>query len=221
MKAESPLLSASLAAAPLPNADMVSNMRIVDSSSSYETDTAFLVDLSAIRKRLIIGSTAPEWITQHTGVCPSALFVNERLNDGAIVVRIHRSQYLVIDGPDTERYDELFLSPHGRQGDVLVLDYECAEIAIGGEGVDSVVSELCPMPLQDLPSTAWCATRMAHADVVIRAIDEPRRHYRITVSPADARFFHEIVLAAVAEQGGRQIGYNNYWQEFHRGGPSE
>lgn len=218
MKTTSPLLHAPGVGTAALESAVVSNMRIAVRGPRYESGTAFVADLSAIRKRLVVGSGGAEWITQHTGSCPQELFAIESLPDGACAVRIHRSQYLVIDGPDTDRYDELFLLPPGRHGAVLLLDYECAELAIGGPGVEDIIAELCPMPLDDLAPNCWCATRMAHADVQIRVIERPNRHFRCVVTPADARFVFEVISDAIDEHDGMQIGYNNYWQEFLAGG---
>lgn len=193
----------------------VSNMSIV-AASEYTPGQNILCDLSAIRKRLVIGEAAAEWLSEHTGSCPSTLFETQALVAGAFVVRIHRDQYILVDGNDTDHFDEVFTLPTGRHGDVLVLDYECAEIVLAGPQIESVVSELCPMPMSDIAGGYWCATRMAHADVVILPIDEPTRHYRIITTPADARFVYKIFNDAVTEHGGAQIGYHNYWQEFLR-----
>lgn len=191
----------------------VSNMNIV-ANSDYTPGQNILCDLSAIRKRLVVGESAAIWLSEHTGTCPNTLFETQALVAGAFVVRIHRDQYILVDGNDTERFDEFFTLPTGRHGDVLVLDYECAEIALAGPQVEAIVSELCPMPMSDIPSGYWCATRMAHADVVMLPLDEPSRHYRIITTPADARFVYKIFNDAVTEYGGSQIGYHNYWQDF-------
>ena len=191
----------------------VSNMRIV-ATSLYIAGKNILCDLSAIRKRIVIGSTATNWLSEHTGACPSTLFETKALEAGAFVVRIHRDQYILVDGYNTERFDEVFTLPTGRHGDVLLLDYECAEIVLAGPQVDDITSELCPMPMSDIAAGYWCATRMAHADVVILPIDFPTRHYRILMTPADARFVYKIFNDAVFECGGTQIGYHNYWQDF-------
>jgi len=191
----------------------VSNMTTV-ATSAYTPQQNFLCDLSAIRKRLVIGQDAPRWLTEHTGQCPDTLFETRSLEGGAFIVRMHRDQYVVVDGNDTESYNALFTLPTGRQGLVLLLEYECAEMVLAGPNVAEIVSELCPMPMQDIAAGYWCATRMAHADVIMLPVDSPSRHYRILTTPADARFVYDTFSEAIEECGGGQIGYEDYWQEF-------
>lgn len=213
MSRRSPLAELSVTTHDNLNLATVSNMSIV-ATSAYSPGQNFICDLSAIRKRIVIGETAAEWLSEHTGSCPEKLFETQMLKNGAFVVRIHRDQYIAVDGNDTAAYDELFTLPTGRHGDVLVLDYECAEMVLAGPAVGDIVSELCPMPMTDIAAGYWCATRMAHADVIILPVDVPTRHYRIVCTPADARFIYEIFNDAVGESGGTQIGYDNYWRDF-------
>ena len=211
MTRRSPLAEISIATHQNLSLGNVSNMSIV-ATSGYAPEQNILCDLSATRKRIVIGATAANWLSEHTGSCPSSLFETKSLEAGAFVVRIHRDQYILVDGYNTERFDEFFTLPTGRHGDALLLDYECAEIALAGPQVEDIVSELCPMPMTDIAAGYWCATRMAHADVIILPVDSPTRHYRIITTPADARFVYEVFNDAVVERDGTQIGYHNYWQ---------
>ncbi|MGR8950771.1 MAG: hypothetical protein ACU84Q_22245, partial [Gammaproteobacteria bacterium] len=162
------------------------------------------------------GKAAPSWLDEHIGSCPTTLFECSYSDGGGIAARIHRDQYILIDEYASARYDELFTFPTGRHGDALLLDYECADIVLAGPKAQQVMDELCPMPMMDQPALTWCATRMAHTDVVILPFDLPSRHYRILVTPADARFIYDIFCDAVEDAGGEQIGFNQYWKDFFK-----
>lgn len=213
MSRQSPIVAASRERYPSIKFGNIGNMEIAV-SGDFQPGKTFLADLSAIRKRLVVGQAAVAWLREHTHDCPEQIFETRALAEGAILVRIHRDQYVLIDGPATERYDELFTLPTGRHGEVLLLEYECADIVLAGPQVANIMSELCPMPMHEIPNGVWCTTRMAHADVAILPIDSPNRHYRIIVTPADANFLYKIFSDAVAEYDGRQIGFNNYWQDY-------
>ncbi|MEM7466246.1 MAG: hypothetical protein AAF387_05115 [Pseudomonadota bacterium] len=213
MKKRSPLLAASVAN----NADfeisVESNMNIVLSTPNSIGNT-FLCDLSAIRKRLVVGKDAKSWLANHVNSVPDQMYAISVLPDNALAVRIHRQQWLLIDGYRSDLYDELFMMPSGVHGDVLFLDYECADFALGGPQVDEIMSELCPLPIGDLTAHFWCATRMAHTDTVLIPYDQPYRHYRILATPADARFVYAILSEVLRDLGGEQIGFEQYWRDY-------
>ena len=209
----SPLLAASLERNPGLTRGVIANMEIAFRSSNSVENT-FLCDLSAVRKRLVVGEDTQTWLAEHIDRVPENIFHAAALSDEALAIRVHHQQWLVIDGNDSSRYDELFTLPTGAYGNVLLLDYECAEFALGGPQVDRIMSEFCPLPMADVEAHFWCATRMAHADVVIIPDDTPSRHYRIITTPADARFLYAIFSDALCDFGGVQIGFEQYWQEF-------
>ena len=215
MKKQSPLMAPSLARDATLTVGVEAGMEIV-LDSPHATDKTFLCDLSAIRKRLVVGRGAAACLGEHIQSVPEKMFVVEVLPENALAIRIHRQQWLLIDGYQSSRYDELFMMPTGAHGEVLLLDYECTEIAVGGPQVGAIMSELCPLPLHDLQAQFWCATRMAHTDVVVIANDTPKRHYRVLTTPADARFVYAILLDTLQDLGGAQIGFEQYWQ-YYRG----
>ena len=216
MKRCSPLLESSRTRYPHLEIGVIGDMEIV-TDGPFSQDKAFICDLSAIRKRLIVGHSASNWLSEHTGSSPDAMFECSFSESGAIAARIHREQFVLIDEPDSIRYDELFTFPTGRHGSALLLDYECADLVLGGSRAQDVMDELCPMPMLEQPALTWCATRMAHTDVVILPFDLPSRHYRILVTPADARFIYDIFSNAIADADGTQIGFNQYWRDFFTG----
>ena len=216
MKRRSPLLESSRARYPDLKIGVIGDMEIV-TDSPFEPDQSFICDFSALRKRLIVGRSAASWLAEHTGGSPDAMFECSFSESGAIAARIHREQFVLIDEPDSVRYDELFTFPTGRHGEALLLEYECADIVLGGSRVQEVMDELCPMPMLEQPALTWCATRMAHTDIVILPFDQPARHYRILVTPADARFIYDIFSEAIEDADGTQIGFNQYWRKFING----
>ena len=121
MRKRSPLLSVSLARDATLEFGTESNMEIVTRGEMLG-DQTFLCDLSAIRKRLVVGDGANSWLAEHLERVPENIFHTELLSDNAIAARIHRHQWVVIDGFRSTQYDELFTLPSGAYGDVLLLD---------------------------------------------------------------------------------------------------
>ena len=213
MRKRSPLSAVSLDRRSGLKLGVKERMEIVTASSN-PVEKTFLCDLSAIRKRLVVGDGAKAWLAEHIERVPENIFQAETLSEDALVIRIHRNQWVLIDGNAVSRYDEVFTMPTGAHGEVLLLDYECVDLALGGPQVDMIMSEFCPLPMDEIEAHFWCTTRMAHTDVVVIPYDLPNRHYRVIATPADARFLYDIFSSALDDLGGVQIGFEQYWQDF-------
>jgi hypothetical protein len=207
MTRTSPLLSAY----PLSHFEhgVAHNTRIALRSNRGLPNPNYIADISAIRRRLFVGAKAPGWLKERSIDVSDRLFEYRALDKGALVVRLHRQQYLLIDSCGVSSYDALFELDEGRRADVLVLDYEAAEIACGGPYVADMLSELCPMEVAAVTGTTWIATRLAHCEVAIRRQQNPM-HIRINCAPADARFLFGILSTIALERDGAVIGYDDF-----------
>ncbi len=169
----------------------------------------YVADLSALRRRLFVGHAVPGWLARHDISVPAGLLEYRELEHGAVIVRLHRQQYLLIDAIDKSPCDELFALEQRRHDDVLVLAYEAAEIACGGPHVDALIAELCPMDIASVDRHRWIATRFAHCELALRRLEDPV-HYRVLCSPADARFVFGILCEVTRERDGAVLGFDDY-----------
>ena len=191
-------------------------MSIALRTKKDEPRADYVADLSALRRRLFVGHAVPEWLAQHNISVPRRLLEYNQLDNGAVIVRLHRQQYLLIDGVEDSSYDDIFAIEQRRHGDVLVVAYEAAEIAFGGPHVDTLVAELCPMDIANKGPNCWIATRFAHCELALRRLDEPA-HYRVLCSPADARFVFGILCEVTLERDGAVLGFDDYRALLNRG----
>jgi len=176
----------------------------------------YVADLSALRRRLFVGHGAAPWLAARNIPVPSGLLEYNDLEAGAIIVRLHRQQYLLIDGIDGSHYDEAFTLDEGRVDDVLVVAYEAAEIACGGPHIGALMAELCPMGIAAVSDKVWNATRLAHCDVALRGVEAPA-HYRVVCSPADAQFLFGVLREVTLEREGAVLGFDDFRALLNRG----
>ena len=194
-----------------------SGMRTALRAKHARGKTNVLADLSALRRRLFVGRSVASWLSANGLDCAPALLDVAELEGGAALARIHRDQYLLIDGFAAGPAASLFELDEGRHGDVLVLPYEIAEFACGGPDVDALMAELCPAQFDRAPATLWNATRLGHCDVVLRRSEHPL-HYRISCSVADARFLFGVLGEITRSRDGAVIGLEDYREWLARAG---
>lgn len=176
--------------------------------------TNFLADLSALRRRLFVGARVAEWLAERNITVSQNLFECAALEHGAMIVRIHLQQYLLIDSIASAEHtgtaqDGLFSVAQGRSEDTLVLSYDACEMACGGPDVAALMAELCPLDLQIASEHHWVPTRLAHCEVGLRQLSSPH-HYRISCSSADARYLFGVLREVTLERAGTIIGLDDY-----------
>ena len=187
----------------------ISDMAIALRAKNSPDSGNYLADLSALRRRLFVGRSVPEWLDGHGVTVPEKLLTCAEIHNGAIAVRLHRQQYLLIDSLDCTLSEGLFELEEGRHDEVLVLPYEAAEMACGGPHIGALMAELCPIDLSMVDDGTWIATRLAHCEAAIRRIGNPL-HYRIVCSPADAQFLFGVLSQVTRERDGAILGFNDY-----------
>lgn len=184
-------------------------MRIALRAKTARLPADYIADLSAIRRRLFVGRPAAAWLAARDIGVPRGLLEYNELESGAIVVRLHRQQYLLVDGVDGSTYDDIFSLEQGRHDDILVVAFEVAEIACGGPHAEALVAELCPVDIAAAPRKVWTATQLAHCDLALRRIEAPA-HYRLVCSVADARFLFGVLAEVTHEREGGVLGFDDY-----------
>lgn len=184
-------------------------MRIAERIDSAPPADGFVVDISAIPRRLVAGSGAARWLEARGLPCPDDQQGWCALGAGGLVAQIHHAQYLVIDQPGGGAAPALFADVRGREADVLIVDYDQADIAIGGSVRDAVLAELCAVEL-GCAADDWRSVRLAHCDVGLWQLGAPVRHTRVLCTPADARFLFAVLRECVTAAAGEVIGFADY-----------
>ncbi len=184
-------------------------MRIAAHRNDGPLGGDYVADLSANPKRLVVGVEAPKWLAEYGIDVPSRLLEYRIIEGGATVVRLHYQQYLLIAGIEAPPLG-MFDLDEGRHGNVLVLDYECAEIAVGGPNLAVLLAELCAMDFAAAPEGIWIATRMAHCEVSLQLGRPGDAGCRVICSPADGRFLFGIIKEVINQHAGAVLGFHDY-----------
>jgi|GEM_PF-941086 len=190
-----------------------SNVANNKESNNDQSVGDYLADLSAVPKRLVVGVEAPVWLAQRGMDAPSGLLQYRQIEDGTTIVRFHHQQYLLISGISIMAglpLGSVFDLDEGRHGNVLVLDYECAEFAVGGPHLAALLAELCPMDFTAAPEGVWIMTRMAHCEVSLRFSRIGDAECRVMCSPAEGRFLFGIIKEVVNQHAGTVFGFHDY-----------
>ncbi len=200
----------------------LSNAGINKENNDDQSVGDYIADLSAIPKRLVVGVEAPQWLSEFGIDAPSGLLEYRQIEDGTTVVRLHHQQYLLISGTSIMTGlplgSSIFDLDEGRHGNVLVLDYECAEFAIGGPHVGALLAELCPMDLASAPDGVWLVTRMAHCEVSLQLGGGNDAACRVICSPAEGQFLFGIIEEVINEHDGSMFGFHDYLTIVENGG---
>lgn len=217
----------------------VNGMRIATLSNNHDNHHRpvgdYVADLSASPKRLVVGVEARTWLAQHGIDAPSGLLEYRIIEGRSTVVRFHHQQYLLISGISVmagSAFASVFDLDEGRHGNVLVLDYECAEFAVGGPHLAVLLAELCAMDFAAAPEGIWIATRMAHCEVSLQlgragdaavGADSVRERYvcRVICSPAEGQFLFGIIKDVIDQHAGSVLGFNDYVTNVANGGVLE
>ena len=182
----------------------------------------YVADLSVIPKRLVVGVEAPAWLAEFGIDAPRGLLQYGQNEDGTTVVRLHHQQYLLISGISTlaglPLATTVFDLEEGRHGNLLVLNYECAEFAIGGPHLTALLAELCPMDLASAPEGVWIATRMAHCEVSLQLGQRSGAQCRVICSPAEGQYLFGIIREVVNQHAGTVCGFHDYLTIVENGG---
>lgn len=184
-------------------------MRIAERIDGALPADGFVVDISAIPRRLVAGGGAARWLEAQGLLCPAEVQGWCALGAGGLVVQIHYGQYLVVDQPGGGAAPALFADKPERGTDVLILDHDQADIAVGGSARDAVLAELCAVEM-DYAVEDWRSVRLAHCDVGLWQRRAPVPHTRVLCTPADARFLFGVLRECMTVAAGEVIGFADY-----------
>ncbi|MEQ8660968.1 MAG: glycine cleavage T C-terminal barrel domain-containing protein, partial [Gammaproteobacteria bacterium] len=163
---------------------------------------AWLVDLSHLPQRLVVGAGAPAYLAGRGLALPAAMQSACSAGADGLVVRTHVDEYLVLGAHAGGAAAGVALAAPGRDGDVLVLVEERAHFALLGTAWEAVFAELCAAPPTADAAPAWRALRLAHCEVAVWQPPGTTAQWRLLASCADARFLFDTLADCIAGHGG-------------------
>ena len=166
-----------------------------------------LVDLSSLRKVLVIGSGAAAWLAHRQLPVPPLL--TRVATPGHWVAHLNARQYLISEDLDGAGSLEF------ANGDaaVTLIASDWVELALLGPTTDDLLSELCPTQLTQYDASAWIPTLLAEAEVAIYRGDGPH-HYRVLCAPAEGPYVFSTLATLTGEFGGMIIGFDEYRMRY-------
>jgi sarcosine oxidase, subunit gamma len=172
----------------------------------------FIADISAVPRRLVVGSGAAQWLAAQGIVCPSRLQDWALLGEDGLIVQLHIDQYLLVDQVVGGAAPALFDGPLGRaSADRLVLSHDLTEIALGGPARAVALDELCAVE-PDYDCDNWLSVRLAHCEVGLWHRIAPVPHTRIQCTAADARYLFGVLRECLQSMQGKVIGFDDFLQ---------
>lgn len=185
-------------------------MRIAGCNVHGYEGANFIVDLSAVPRRLVAGSGASRWLAEQDLLCPSQLHGWAPLGKDGVIAQLHIDQYLVVDQAAAGAAPTLFASPVGRRGpDCLVFRCDMVEIALGGPARSETLAELCAVDA-DYACENWSSVRLAHCEVALWHRIAPVAHTRVLCTAADARYLFGVLRECMQSAHGEVIGFDDF-----------
>lgn len=171
--------------------------------------TTWLADLSPNRRWLLRGPGAAAQLEAAGIAVPEGLFDIHALGGDAFVSRTGRHEFFLHDGPDGALAKHFGAMPvYGLMQNTRVFPRDDCELALGGEGADAILSELCALDLGDQQGR-YLLTRLAHVSVWLWAEGDGR--YRIGCDPGFGEYLYETLDERVRERQGTVIGYREFY----------
>ena len=175
----------------------------------------YLVDLSPLRKLLVVGAGGGAWLSAN-GLPDPRLMQRIAAADGRWVARIGALQVLVGSGLACDLAERTVLT--SASANRTVLHYDAVELAFGGVSATPILAELCALDLTQFPTDAWIATLFAGVEVGLYRDDAKAPHYRLVCAGAEALFLFETLAEMTREFGGAVIGYTEYLNAMEQRG---
>lgn len=194
----------------------VGNMRVALTARHADTAPAFLADLSALAKQLVVGGGAEAWLGARGWRAPDWTARAVR-DDGCWAVRTGAARYLLGESPQAA--GALDVAPGRVAPDTLVLAQDHAEMVLGGPAAADVLGEFCGIDLDRCDTGRWLPLLCAQVESALCVL--PRgaaRDFHLFCAPADAAGLCRVLLDALRDAGGAPIGFNDYLAIASRGG---
>ncbi|HXH01710.1 MAG TPA: hypothetical protein VNN09_00135 [Candidatus Competibacteraceae bacterium] len=167
----------------------------------------FIVDLSALPRRLVRGARAAAWLAAHGIAVPERYFGCRELDGGAFIARTGAREFLLVDGPEGRTTAAL---PEEADG-VLALPRDDQELALGGAALRDVLLQTCSFDFTKAGPDDIVYANMIGVGCWLRPGGGRIPYLRIGCDPSYGEYLFETLLGIVAEAGGGVIGFKDFW----------
>lgn len=183
-------------------------MPMPDDVENFSIEETFLVDLSLLTKQLIIGDGASTLLKEQGIATLPEPYQYLELDDAGFIACLSKNEYLYSQGLTAEQ----ILTPgKTEQEDVLILNYDCFDIAFGGKHIDDILEQSTKLNYQSFPENSWMPTQFAKAEIWLKQVDtQPHHHFRFCTSPANGAYLFEYMLKQIRTLNGYLISTDNY-----------
>lgn len=174
----------------------------------------WLVDLSPLRRWLVRGGQAGDWLATHGLPVPDELFRVETLAgmEDAFVVRTGTAEFVVHDGPAAALHARFGAIPSSLVAGTRILVRDDLEVALGGEAAAALMSEFCALDLSDV-ANRFLLTRVAGVSAWLCVEGTGAgRWYRIGCDPSYGDYLYETLLDGVRGHGGGPLGFLDFYE---------
>lgn len=172
----------------------------------------WLVDLSPLRRWLVRGGQAADWLAARGLSVPGDLFRVQDLGEDAFLVRTGDAEFILHDGPGGALRTRLGEIPEDLVAGTRIVARDDLEVAVGGEGAGRLMGEFCALDLSDV-GNRFLFTRVAGVTAWLCVEDTgAQRCYRIGCDPSYGEYLFETLLDGVRECGGGLAGYEDFYE---------
>ncbi|MEJ2059846.1 MAG: hypothetical protein P8Y64_05095 [Gammaproteobacteria bacterium] len=180
------------------------------------TPPTWLVDLSPLRRWLVRGGQAADWLAARDLPIPEEFFRVHDLGEDAFLVRTGEAEFILHDGPGGALRTALGKLSDGVADDLVagtrIVARDDLEVVLGGEDAGRLMSEFCALDLAEVENrflftrvagvTAWLCVEGTGA----------QRSYRIGCDPSYGEYLFETLLDGVHECGGGLVGFLDFYE---------
>jgi sarcosine oxidase, subunit gamma len=171
-------------------------------------------DLSYLNRFGVKGKNAAEWLREQAVETPDSSNTWTSLPNGGLTARLGRSEFLIEDGPEGSKAEELKSSSNLGSGGVYPVLRQDAAFALTGRRAREVVSQVCGLDFDsvDYDERPVFFTRVA----VTSALVLPRMErgvpvFRIWCGYPYGVYLWEELYEIVVEYGGGPIGVSAFY----------
>lgn len=172
----------------------------------------WLIDFSPLRRWLVRGVQAMNWLDAHELPAPEEYFRVRDLNEDSFLVRTGTAEFFLHDGATGQIQSRIGELPEGLIQGTRIVVRDDLEVVLGGEGATQLMSEFCALNLS-LVENEFLLTRVAGIAAWLRVEKAgEQRYYRIGCDPSYGEYLFETLLDGVQECGGGLWGHEDFYE---------
>lgn len=171
----------------------------------------WLIDFSPLRRWLVRGGQAADWLAAHDLAVPDEYFRVWDLDRDSFLVRTGMSEFFLHDGPAGFLHARLGAIPGELVEGMRVVARDDLEVVLGGEGAAELMTEFCALDLSTAEND-FLLTRVAGVTAWLRVEKVGEQPcYRIGCDPSYGDYLFETLLDGVREHGGGLLGHEDFY----------